>query len=57
MARTECKPECMCCGKTIDTDNEEAIKVEDSYKRKGLIHIECEEDWNNVIDYDNNINN
>ena len=41
MARTECKPECRCCGKTIDTDNEESIKVED-----GLIHIDCEEEYN-----------
>lgn len=44
MSRTECNPECRCCGKTINTDNEESIKVED-----GLIHIECEEEYNNSI--------
>lgn len=40
MARVECNPECRCCGKTINTEQEEAIKVED-----GLIHIECEEEY------------
>lgn len=40
MARTYCKPECRCCGKTIDTDNEEFIGVSD-----GVIHIECEEEY------------
>ncbi len=40
MARTECNPECRCCGKTIDINNEEPIKVLD-----GLIHLECEEDY------------
>lgn len=44
MSRIECKPECRCCGKTIDTDNEECIKVED-----GFIHIDCEEEYNASI--------
>jgi hypothetical protein len=40
MPRIESNPECVCCGKTINIDNEESIKVED-----GLIHIECEEEY------------
>ena len=37
MPSAECKPECRICGRTIDTDNEEYIKV-----LGGKIHIECE---------------
>jgi len=43
MPRIECNPECRCCGKTIDTNNEETVKVED-----GLIHIECVETFNEL---------
>ncbi len=42
MPRIECNPECVCCGKTMHTDNEESIRVKD-----GLIDIECEEEYNN----------
>lgn len=46
MPTKPCNPECRNCGRTIDIENEESIKVDAVF-----IHLECEEEYNNYIDY------